>query len=166
VDGHPSGWTPVASQGGAEQSEIIIHQNVQNEPASNLWTTAGTINEVYELNISAICNTSGYDGGIIGYSTDDATSMNIGAPQIGSSGVNDLTLAFSNMPWNSVVTMSGPSGITGYYTLVASLGGYWYNGVPQALAVSVVPASKAFDGSGVTFQAAFTAGNCVSASTH
>ena len=92
--------------------------------------------------------------------------MNIGAPQIRSSGVNDLTLVFSNMPWNSVVTVIGTNGLTGYYTSVPSLGGYWYQGVPQSLAVSVAPASSAFDGDGVTFQAAFASGNCADSSAH
>jgi hypothetical protein len=161
--GYPAGWTPVFAHDGPEQSEIIVHQNVLNEPASNLWTTAGTIDEVYELNISAICNTSGYDGGIIAYSATNAASMTAAAPAIGSSGVNDLTLAFSNMPWNSVVTVAGPSGITGFYTSVPSLGGYWYLGIPQNLSVNVVPASLAFEGAGVAFQAAFAPGSCVTA---
>jgi hypothetical protein len=164
--GHPAGWTPVFAHDGPEQSEIIIHQNVLNEPASNLWTTAGTIDEVYELNISAICNTSGYDGGIIAYSATNAASMTAAAPAIGSSGVNDLTLAFSNMPWNSVVAVAGPSGITGFYTSVLSLGGYWYLGIPQALAIKVDPVSSAFEGGGVTFQAAFAPGSCATATAN
>jgi hypothetical protein len=161
--GYPMGWTPVFGQG--VQSEIIIHQNVPNEPANNLWTTAGAISEVYELNISAICDTSGYDGGMIAYSDDDnVDSMTIGAPAIGSTGANDITLAFSNMPWNSVVTMNGPSSITGFYTSVPSLGGYWYLGIPQSLSVNVNPVSPAYEGRGVTFQAAFAPGECPSAS--
>jgi hypothetical protein len=63
--GYPSGWTPVYAVGGPEESEIIIHQNGSSEPASNLWTTAGTFSTVYELNISGVCNTSGYDGGVV-----------------------------------------------------------------------------------------------------
>jgi hypothetical protein len=161
--GYPIGWTPVFGQG--VQSEIIIHQNVPNEPANNLWTTAGAISEVYELNISAICDTSGYDGSMIAYSDDDdVDSMTIGAPAIGSTGANDITLAFSNMPWNSVVTMNGPSSITGFYTSVPSLGGYWYLGIPQSLSVNVNPVSPAYEGPGVTFQAAFAPGECPSAS--
>ena len=89
---------------------------------------------------------------------------NINAPAISSSGINDLTLAFSNMPWNSIVTMTGASGITGFYTSVASLGGYWYPGIPQALTVSVVPSSAAFNGGGVSFQAAFAPVACGSGS--
>jgi hypothetical protein len=150
--------------GGPEQSEIIIHQNGSNEPAENLWTIAGTISEVYELNISAICNTSGYDGGIAEYSNTNATSMSVGPPAIGSDGKNNLTLAFSNMPWNSIVTMSGASNIAGFYTSVPSLGGYWYPGVPQNLTVDVVPTTPAFEGAGVSFQASFAPGNCETAS--
>jgi hypothetical protein len=160
--GYPSGWTSVYTVGGPEQSEIIIHQNGSNEPANNLWTTAGTISEVYEVNISGICNTSGYDGGIVAYSTFDADSMTIGAPALSSSGVNDLTLAFSNMPWDSIVTMTGASGITGFYTSVASLGGYWYAGIPQSLTVNVRATTLAFSGAGVSFQAAFAPAACAS----
>ncbi len=159
--GSPAGWTPVYAIAGDVESEIMIHQNGVNEPASNLWTTAGTVNEVYELNISGVCNTSGYDGGIAAYSTMNATSMTIAAPPISSSGVNDLTLAFSNMPWNSIVTMSGASGITGFYTSVPSLGGYWYPGVPQNLAVYVSPTTPAYNGLGLALQAAFAPGACV-----
>lgn len=162
--GYPPGWTPVYTRGGPEQSEIIIHQNAANEPAENLWTIAGTISEVYELNISAICNTSGYDGGIAEYSDTNATSMSVGPPKIGSSGKNNLTLAFSNMPWNSLVTMTGASGIAGFYTSVPSLGGYWYTGVPQNLKVDVVPTTPAFEGAGITFQASFAPGDCETAS--
>ena len=158
--GYPIGWTPVFGQGGPILSEIIIHKNVQNEPANNLWTTAGTISEVYELNISAICDTSGYDGGIVAYSDDDADSMTIGAPATSSTGANEIALAFSNMPWNAVVTMNGPSGLTGFYTSVPSLGGYWYHGSPRDLSVDVNPVSPAYEGSGVTFQAAFAPGEC------
>jgi hypothetical protein len=159
--GSPAGWTPVYAIGGDVQSEIMIHQNGVNEPASNFWTTAGTVGEVFELNISGVCNTSGYDGGIAAYSTLNASSMTVAAPPITSSGVNDLTLAFSNMPWNSIVTMRGASGITGFYTSVPSLGGYWYPGLPQNLAVNVSPTNPAYNGVGVSFQAAFAPGACV-----
>ena len=81
--------------------------------------------------------------------------MTIDAPPISSSGVNDLTLAFSNMPWNSIVTMTGASGITGFYTSVPSLGGYWYPGIPQNLAVNVVATTPEYTGVGVSIQAAF-----------
>jgi hypothetical protein len=158
--GFPSGWTRVYAVGGPEESEIIIHQNGASEPASNLWTTAGTFTTVYELNISGVCNTSGYDGSVVAYSTTDATSMSIAAPTTGSSGVDDLTLAFSNMPWNAIVSMSGASGITGFYTSVPSLGGYWYPGIPEDLAVNVDPTSLVYTGAGVTFQAAFAPAAC------
>jgi hypothetical protein len=162
--GYPTGWTPVYAIGGPLQTEIIIHQNGFSEPASNLWTTAGTIKEVFELNIAGICKTSGYDGGIAAYSAIDASSMTIDAPATSSSGDNDLTLAFSNMPWHSIVTMTGASGITGYYTSVPSLGGYWYPGVPQNLAINVVPTTHEYTGVGVSFQASFAPEACVTGS--
>jgi hypothetical protein len=64
------------------------------------------------------------------------------------------------MPWNAIVTMTGASGITGFYTSVLSLGGYWYAGVPENLTINVAPTSLVFNGSGVTVQAAFAAGTC------
>jgi len=131
---------------------------------NNLWTTAGTIKEVFELNIAGVCKTSGYDGGIAAYSAIDASSMTIDAPATSSSGDNDLTLAFSNMPWDSIVTMTGASGITGYYTSVPSLGGYWYPGVPQNLAINVVPTTHEYTGVGVSFQASFAPEACVTGS--
>jgi hypothetical protein len=158
--GYPAGWTPVFGIGGPEQSEIIIHQNGPNEPGTNVWTTAGTISTVYELNISGVCNTSGYDGGIANYSGNDQPAMSISAPPISSSesGINDMTLAFSNMPYHAIVMMSGanqPVDLIGYYTSVPSLGGYWYTGVPQPLNVTVDDSIPEYQGDGVTFQAAF-----------
>jgi hypothetical protein len=162
--GYPAGWTPVlavppAGGTGPEESEIIIHPNGPSEPASNTWTTAGTKTTVFELNISGVCNTSGFDGGIAAYSGNKASSMTIAAPPISSSesGANDLTLAFSNMPWDAIVMMSGPNNLVlnGFYTSVPSLGGYWYTGIPQSLNVTVDNTNLEYDGDGVTFQAAF-----------
>ena len=118
-----------------------------------------TKNEVYELNISTICGTSGFDGGIQADAAHDATSMVINAPPFSSAGANNLTLAFSIMPWNNIVTMSSagsPLTLIGFYTSVPSLGGYWYSGTPQSLNINVsTSGGPAFSGDGVTWQASF-----------
>jgi hypothetical protein len=160
--GMPAGWNTVFARGQATEADIIIHKNGPNEPASNVWTTAETKNEVYELNISTICGTSGFAGGIQADSAHDATSMVINAPPLSLAGVNNLTLAFSIMPWNNIVTMSSagsPVTLTGFYTSVPSLGGYWYTGTPQSLNVTVgTSGGPAFSGDGTTWQASFAPG--------